>query len=138
MNTKSRNQLHEDALKILYCALTYENMNLEYDLKEISEDILSTPYADIDLYVRLVTTKALIYQVRFIPLITPHLRKWRYERLSRLTRAIILLACAHFYEVEEVDKGIVINNAVRLAKTYLDDGEYKFINGLLDQVLKHE
>lgn len=134
----SRNQLHNYALEVLYAALTYQKAGLNFSLEEITADICDRPYAEMDLYLRLVTTKALVNQEQYIKMITPHLRKWKFERLARCSQAILLLALAQYYDVEKVEKAVVINTAVRLAKRYLNDGDYKFINGILDQVLKNE
>ena len=43
---------------------------------------------------------------------------------------------AHIYFVEKVEKRIVIDIAVNLAKKYIDDKQPRFINGILDGVLK--
>ena len=67
----------------------------------------------------------------------PHLRNWKWERLPLLTQAILLMSYAHYYYIEKVDKKIVINVAVDLAKKYIDDKQAKFINAILDsEVLK--
>ena len=42
---------------------------------------------------------------------------------------------AHFYYVEKIDKRIVINTAVELAKKYIEEKQAKFINAILDEVL---
>jgi transcription termination factor NusB len=41
----------------------------------------------------------------------------------------------HYFHIEEVDKGVVIDIAVRLAKVYLDAKDYRFVNAVLDKVL---
>ena len=61
--------------------------------------------------------------------------KWKFDRLNRLNQAILLLSLAHYYGVGEVEKAVVINVAVSLAKKYLDDNDYKFVNAILDNVL---
>ena len=38
-------------------------------------------------------------------------------------------------QVENSDKSIIINIAVKLAKKFLDKDDYKFVNGILDKVL---
>jgi transcription termination factor NusB len=37
--------------------------------------------------------------------------------------------------VKEVDKKVVIDNAVKLAKKFVDEKDYAFINAILDKVL---
>ena len=66
---------------------------------------------------------------------TPFLTNWKWERLPTLTQASLIKSYAHFYFVEKVDKHVVINVAIELAKTYVDPAQAKFINAILDKVL---
>ena len=66
----------------------------------------------------------------------PYLKDWKWDRLPLLTQAILIMAYSHFYYVEKVDKRIVINVSVDLAKKYIDEKQAKFINAILDKVLK--
>lgn len=131
----SRNANQEKAMIIIYDALTYEDMNINYDIKEIIGDVLGDSYENSDFYVREVVVKALLHEKEIISEIEPKLNKWKFNRLNRLAQAILLLSYAHYKYVEGVDKAIVIDIAVHLAKKYLDDGDYKFINAVLDNVL---
>jgi len=65
---------------------------------------------------------------------TPYLVNWRWERLPLLTQSILLMSYTHYKYIEpnKVDKKVVINTAVELAKKYIDDAQAKFINGILD------
>lgn len=132
----SRNANQEKAMIIIYDALTYEDMNIDYDIKEIIGDVLGDSYENSDFYVREVVVKALLHEKEIISEIEPKLNKWKFNRLNRLAQAILLLSYAHYKYVEGVDKAIVIDIAVHLAKKYLDDGDYKFINAVLDNVLE--
>ncbi len=131
----SRNANQEKAMIIIYDALTYEDMNIDYDIKEIIGDVLGDSYENSDFYVREVVVKTLLHEKEIISEIEPKLNKWKFSRLNRLAQAILLLSYAHYKYVEGVDKAIVIDIAVHLAKKYLDDGDYKFINAVLDNVL---
>ena len=64
----------------------------------------------------------------------PKLVKWKWERLPLLTQAILMMSYAHT-KVEEVDKRVVIDVAVSLAKKYVEPKQAKFINAILDGVL---
>lgn len=131
----SRNANQEKAMIIIYDALTYEDMNIDYDIKEIIGYVLGDSYENSDFYVREVVVKALLHEKEIISEIEPKLNKWKFSRLNRLAQAILLLSYAHYKYVEGVDKAIVIDIAVHLAKKYLDDGDYKFINAVLDNLL---
>ena len=56
--------------------------------------------------------------------------------IDRVEQAILINAYNHFFHVEEgIDKKIVINNAVELAKNYLEEKDYRFVNAILDNIL---
>ena len=47
-----------------------------------------------------------------------------------------MLSCVHYLYVDpSVAKGVVIDIAIKLAKTYLNDKDYRFVNAILDKAL---
>ena len=136
MPTSSRNSNQEKAMTIIYDALTYENIGYDYDIKEMIGDVLDCSIDEADFYVKEVVVKALLNKSKTIEEIEPHLNKWKFNRLNRLAQAILLLSYAHYYYIQDAEKPVVIDVAIRLSKKYLDDGDYKFINAVLDEVLK--
>lgn len=131
----SRNMSQEKAMTILYDALTYEAMEQEFDPKELIADILDTPYEEADLYVKELVIKALLHQDNYIQKLEEKMEKWKFSRLNRVTQAILLMSCAHYFEIQETDRAVIIDVAVRLAKKFLDDNDYKFVNAILENVL---
>lgn len=131
----SRNVSHEKAMIIIYDALCYEHMNQEYDPRELISSIMDESYDLVDLYVKQVVIKALINKDAYIEKLQAKMDTWKFDRLNRLNQAILLMSLSHYYGVGEVEKAVVINVAVSLAKKYLDDNDYKFVNAILDNVL---
>lgn len=132
----SRNALQEKAMTIIYAALTYVSMHSDFDIKELTtSNFEDLAYDDIDLYVREVTVKALLYRDVIIADVEKNMVQWTFKRLNRVAQAILLLSVAHYRYVKDVDKSVVIDIAVKLAKKFLDDDDYKFINGVLDKTL---
>ena len=70
-----------------------------------------------------------------VNLFSSHLKDWKWERLPLITQAILLMSYTHFYHIEKIDKAIVINVAVDLAKEYVEEKQAKFINAILDETL---
>ena len=58
---------------------------------------------------------------------------WAFDRLNKMEQAILLVATCELLE-SELDKSIVINEAVINAKQYCDEDSYKFINGVLTAI----
>ncbi len=71
-------------------------------------------------------------------LITAHLKKgWTLKRLSTADRNILRLAVYEMLFAEKkLSAGIIINEAVELAKKYSEDESRRFINGILDAIGK--
>ena len=131
----SRNSLHEKAMILIYDALTFQNMGQDYDIQQIMVDLLEVPYEEIDVFLKEVTIKALIHQQEIIDDLQKNMKKWKFSRLNRLAQAILLLSVAHARYVQDAEKSVIIDVAVKLSKRYLDDGDYKFINAILDVTL---
>ena len=88
-----------------------------------------------DDYIKNSVNQALTHYVDVVNMINPHLKNWNWERIPLLSRAILLMSLSHFYYVEKVDKRIVIDVAVNLAKKYIEEKQAKFIHAILDEVI---
>ena len=60
-----------------------------------------------------------------------------FERIGGIELSILFLA---LYEVSKstLDKPIIINEAIKLAKKFGQNSSHKFINAILDKVIKNE
>ena len=67
--------------------------------------------------------------------IISHLHQGTLEDIGSVEKSILKLA---IYEIlfEDLPKAIVINEAIELSKKLASDGAPKFVNGLLDKVIK--
>jgi N utilization substance protein B len=61
---------------------------------------------------------------------------WTIERLATVDRAILRLAVYELLYEPETPTGVVLNEAVELAKTYSGETSSKFINGVLGSLVK--
>ena len=63
-------------------------------------------------------------------------RRWRVERMDRVDRNILRLACYEMrFAAELVPPKVAINEAVELAKRYGADESPAFINAVLDSLM---
>lgn len=63
-------------------------------------------------------------------------RRWRVERMDRVDRNILRLACYEMiFAAEPVPPKVAINEAVELAKRYGADESPAFINAVLDSLM---
>ena len=67
--------------------------------------------------------------------IKAHLNQGTLEDIGSVEKSILRLAV---YEIlfENLQKAIVINEAIELSKRLASDGSPKFVNGLLDKIVK--
>ena len=69
--------------------------------------------------------------------ITTHLKNWTLPRIMAADRNILRLAVYEMKFVEPIiPKGVVINEAVELAKKYGTDDSGRFVNGILESISK--
>ena len=97
--------------------------------KEISED--DTDYIK-SLYQGIIDNEDYLNKT-----ISSHLKGYTLERVFKIDLAILKLA---IYEIEFLKESpsVVINEAVELSKKYSTDNNYKFVNGVLAQIVKGE
>lgn len=136
----SRNQSHHIIMTVIYNELVdfnYGDKSFVRNASEMLSELCGQPYEEIDPFIKDTVMLSLQKYNEVVNAYIPYLRNWKWERLPLLTQAILLMSYIHFYYIEKVDKKIIINIAVDLAKTYIDDKQAKFINGILDNgVLK--
>ena len=62
--------------------------------------------------------------------------RWKLSRLSHVDRAILRLAVYQLRHCPDIPCKVVINEAIEIAKKYSSEQAPRFINGVLDAVLK--
>ncbi len=135
----TRNSMQKVALWAIYDALTYRQMRMDIDVRDIVSSLLEQPYEECDYFVKACLVLCLKNIDSEIEAFNGKMRGWTFDRLNRVEQALLLLAYTHFFYVDpEVDKGVVIDIAVKQAKLYCEDKDYKFVNAILDNLLKHE
>ena len=67
-------------------------------------------------------------------LIAGSAENWRLSRMAVLDRLILRMAVGEMLAGDERQPGIVIDEALELARTFSTDDAVKFINGVLDGV----
>ena len=70
-------------------------------------------------------------------LLAAHAQNWRVERMAVLDRLVLRLAVYEMLTSPETPSGVVINEALELAREYTGDEAVGFVNGILDAIRKH-
>lgn len=70
-------------------------------------------------------------------LITTAAIKWDMSRLSPVDRAILRLAAYQMQFCDDIPKKVVINEAIEMAKRFSGEQSPRFVNGVLDAILRN-
>ena len=135
----NRNQQHYIIMTVIYDELNdfvLGGGKTFRDATELTSELCEMPYEEVDDYIKDSIGLALQNYGKIVAAFTPYLKNWVWDRLPLLTQAILMMSYTHFYLVEKVAKAVVINVAVELAKKYIDSKQSKFINAILNEVLK--
>ncbi|MCD8204916.1 MAG: transcription antitermination protein NusB [Coprobacillus sp.] len=136
-NGLTRTKEHYAIMAVLYSILNHARTSgdlafldpHEVIVNSLSEDEI-TPFIENTVY------ESLAHYEEIVGMIIPHLHGWKYSRLPVLSEAILISSVAKYYFIEpKIQKAVVIDVAVSLAKDYVDDKQAKFINAILDEVL---
>ena len=68
--------------------------------------------------------------------IKAHLKNWDFERVNKVTIAILRMSVYSLLFTKDIDSSIVIDEAIDIAKNYGPDDSYKFVNAILDNIRK--
>ena len=134
----TRNSMQKVAMSAIYSALTYREMGMDINVQDIVSSLCDAPYEECDYFIKASLVMAIKHYDEAVAAFNAKMRGWTFARRNRVEQAILLLAYVHYFYVEpEVDKGVVIDIAVKQAKLFLDYKDYKFVNAILDNVLNH-
>ncbi len=66
--------------------------------------------------------------------IESRLQSWSLDRLSVVVRSVLRLGATELIYFEETPAEVILDQAIRLAQRYGEDGSDAFVNGVLDAV----
>ncbi|CDC43361.1 n utilization substance protein B homolog [Firmicutes bacterium CAG:449] len=131
----SRNQEQEKIMFIIYQILFLNRMKNDFDLVEVIEDTMEENYSDVSVFVKEVVVKCVKNYNEIYNLILPNCTTWKMERINLVVISILMLGITEYKYIGNVDKSVIIDVCVKLAKKYADEKDYRFVNALLDKIL---
>lgn len=63
--------------------------------------------------------------------------RWKLSRMSHVDRAILRMAAYQLRYCEDIPPKVVINEAIEIAKKFSTEQSPRFVNGVIDAVLRH-
>ncbi len=70
--------------------------------------------------------------------IEKYAKGWRFSRIDRVAAAIMRVTMYEILYMPDIPNKVAINEAVEIAKKYVDDDVVKFINGILGSFVRSE
>ncbi|GAU76963.1 transcription antitermination factor NusB [Fusibacter sp. 3D3] len=130
----NRSRSREIAMEVLYqmdIHNTFDKVFAERMIEQYEEEI-DKKYVDVALGL-------FIEKKDFIDgEITPLLKKWTLERLSKIDLAILRIAVTELKLMPDIPDKVTVNEAINMSKKYVDEKSGKFINGLLKHFINPE
>ena len=120
-----------EAREQAFC-LVFEMDFQNYSMEEIIEHANECRDLEVDSYAAQLAYDVAGNRQELDEMISTFSTKWKVERLSRVSRALLRMAVAEIRQGnEDVPVGVSINEAVELAKQYGGDEDAPFVNGVL-------
>lgn len=91
--------------------------------------------AKIDAYVRELVSGVIEQRQSIDDMLQQFLTGWQVDRLSRVDRQVLRLACYEMVYRDDVPPKAALNEAIELAKHFGTDDSGKFVNGVLGKLL---
>mgnify|MGYP003300301740 CR=1 FL=1 len=135
--TINRNQQHYIIMTVIYDELTdfvIGKGETFRDARDLTCELCECSFDEVPEYIKETISYAINNYGKIREAFIANLKGWAWDRLPLLTQSVLLMSYAH-KQIEEVEKKIVINIAVDLAKKYIDPKQAKFINAILDKTL---
>lgn len=125
-----RSQARRYALQVLYSLEL--NPEQEADCDEIlQEKVSGKGLAFAETLIELVQS----HLTEIDPMLSAHLKRWSLSQLNVVDKNILRIGVAELlYSEKKLDKKIVINEAVEMAKIFGGENSYRLINGILNAI----
>jgi len=117
-----------------FCLL-FERIFSDATLEEIMENAVEGREVTLSKYAVELATTADSHQEELDAIIEPKLNKWKLNRISKVSLAVLRLAVSEM-EYEDIPVNVVISEAVELTKRFSGEEDASFVNGVLGAIAR--
>ncbi|NLZ75246.1 MAG: transcription antitermination factor NusB [Erysipelotrichia bacterium] len=121
----------EQRIRIMNCI--YQHLLTKKKIDDILEDNIDINDKESIEFIVTNTIGVIGELEALVKQIEPLLIDYRFKRLGYIEQALLLLS-TYQLNLKQIDKPIIINEAIEIAKIYCDDEAPRFINGILDRI----
>lgn len=128
---KSRSELRNSIMIILYQINIYQERKISYDIDMVIKDNIAYD----SVFVKNIVHGVINHMEELDDIANNLLVDWSIDRLDKSGASILRMA---LYEIKYTDTPqiVIINEAIELSKRYCDDSVRKIINAVLDKYIK--
>lgn len=120
--------------RVIVVTTLYQYLLLHTDIDQLLENNLDDIDKDNVAFIVSRVIKTIENMDSYIEQIKNNITtNWDWERLGYIEQAILLYGVFELEE-KEIDKAVIIDECVNIAKTYCEDNAPSLINGVLDRI----
>lgn len=131
MKKLTRHQMRENAF-----ILVFERIFNDDSPNELLETAKENEELEITPEVEAMFLGVVRYQEPIDELISANLKKWKMERISKVSLAILRLGVYEIVYSDDVEDDIVVSECVKLAGDFAYEEDVSFINGVLGSIVR--
>lgn len=128
----TRRKLREKVLQILY-AYELSNDSLEVMFEDLLQEVTDEESKE---FVKSLTLLTIKHRDEYDEMIKQVVKNWEIQRIAVIDRLLIRMATCEMLHFPDIPPKVSINEVIEIAKRYSTDQSDKFINGVLDAILK--
>jgi N utilization substance protein B len=110
-----------------------EVLTLSWAENDAGEAVLEQ---ETSAFARILIAGAIENQEQIDNLIKENLKGWDFDRVNRVSLAILRMSVYALLFQKDIPATIVIDEAIDIAKEYGQDDAFKFVNAVLDNIRK--
>ena len=128
---KTRSELREKAMIILYQIDILKNNKIEFNVESLISENLEVD----NEFVRNLVYGVITHLEQIDELANQNIKDWSIDRIDKTGAAILRIGIYEILFESETPNIVAINEAIELAKRYSDDNVRRIINAVLDKIL---
>lgn len=134
----SRRKGRESALQILYQLETAGTSPSGGQIQEAIDAFFVNFESALDVldYASSLVRGVLLNITRIDEVISKHSSKWRIERMASVDRNVMRVATYELIFCPDLQTGIILDEAIEIAKRFGSEKSASFVNGILDSIAK--
>jgi len=133
-NKRSRREQRQLIIEFLYMWQVQREVELNtlLDTFFTEKNILQTESGFVYPYIQGITARC----EHLDEIIGSKAKNWTFDRIAKMDLAILRLAVYELIFCSEIPPAVVINEAIEISKIYSSPESKRFVNGLLDKIVK--